>query len=352
MDTLTHALSGALLARATAPAPADPEALPLRRRLLVGFLAAAAPDLDFIMGFFGPVVYLYQHRGITHSLVMLPLWAYLLAHLGAFAWRRDRPWRAYFGVIALGIGVHIAGDWITSFGTMVFAPISDARVGIGTTFIIDFWFTGIIVAGLAASVVWRASPVPAVAGLAALCGYIAYQGILHQRALEWGEAYARASGLPGAQVTVQPRPVYPYNWMVVVRSGDEVRYSFINLVRREPVRLAPDASYFARLDAAYRPLTEARWVHGTRFGASNAERAIAREAWAQPQLEFFRWFADEPVLLRVDSGNPSTCAWFQDLRFFTPGRNAWPFRYGLCREGDGPWQLFQLGDNGARVPVR
>jgi len=255
-------------------------------------------------------------------------------------------------VIALGIGAHVAGDWITAFGTMIFAPFSDARVGIGTTFIIDFWFTGIIAAGLAASLVWRASPAPAIAGLAALCGYIGFQGLLQQRALEWGEAYARAAGLPRAQVTVQPRPVYPYNWMVVVRSGDDVRYSFVNLIRHEPVRLAPDAGLMARLDAAYLPLTQARWVHGTRFGTSDAERAVAREAWFQPQFEFFRWFADEPMLARVDFGNPSTCAWFQDLRFFTPGRKAWPFRYGMCREEGGAWELFQLGEDGSRAPVR
>jgi inner membrane protein len=65
----------------------------------------------------------------------------------------------------------------------------------------------------------------------------------------------------------------------------------------------------------------------------------------------FRWFAGEPALLRVDSGNPPTCAWFQDLRFFTPGRDAWPFRYGMCRKEPGPWGVYQLvGD--ARVPVR
>ena len=72
-----------------------------------------------------------------------------------------------------------------------------------------------------------------------------------------------------------------------------------------------------------------------RFGSSAAERAAAREAWSQPRFAFYRWFAEEPVLLRVDSGNPSTCAWFQDLRFFTPGRDTWPFRYGMCREEGG-----------------
>lgn len=352
MDTLTHALSGALLARASAPRQADERALPLRRRLLVGFLAAAAPDLDWVIGYVGPVEFLLYHRGVTHSLLMLPLWAYLLARLCAVIWRNDRPWRAYFGVIALGLGIHIAGDWITSFGTMVFAPFSDARLGIGTTFIIDLWFTGIILAGLAAALAWRRSPVPAIAGLAALCGYVAFQGVLQQRALDWGEAYAKGAGLRDAQVTAQPRPVSPFNWMVIVRSGEEARYSFVNLVRREPLQPASDAGYIARLDAEYLPRAQARWVYATRFGSSATERAVARAAWAQPEFAFFRWFAEEPVLLRVDPGNPSTCVWFQDLRFFTPGRGTWPFRYGMCREDGGPWQLFRLDGDNTRVPVR
>jgi inner membrane protein len=126
MDTLTHALSGALLARATAVQPA-PHALPLDRRVVVGFFAAAIPDLDIVVSWISPLAYLYHHRGLTHSLLMLPLWALALARLCALLWRRDRSWRAYFGVIALGLGSHIAGDWITSFGTMVLAPFSDTR---------------------------------------------------------------------------------------------------------------------------------------------------------------------------------------------------------------------------------
>lgn len=351
MDTLTHALSGALLARATAPTQEEDGALPLRRRLLVGLLAAAAPDLDFVISYLGPIEYLYHHRGVTHSLILLPLWAFLLAKLCAVIWRRDRPWRAYFGIIAMGLGIHIAGDWITSYGTIVFAPFSDSRYGIGTTFIIDLWFTGILLAGLLAAWVWRASPVPAIAGLAALCGYIAFQGVQQQRAIEWGEAYARSSGLKQAGVTAQPRPVSPFNWMVIVRSAEEVRYSFVNLVRREPLRIAADAGFIKRLDSAYLPLAQAQWVFGSRFGTSEADRAVAREAWSHPKFEFFRWFAQEPMLARVDAANPSACAWFQDLRFFTPGRGTWPFRYGMCREEGEPWQLYRLDGNNVRLPI-
>ena len=85
MDTLTHALSGALLARATAGS--EKPALPLGRRVAVGALVAAFPDLDIVATWLSPLAYLYHHRGVTHSLVMLPLWTVLLAWLFAWIWR-------------------------------------------------------------------------------------------------------------------------------------------------------------------------------------------------------------------------------------------------------------------------
>jgi len=119
-----------------------------------------------------------------------------------------------------------------------------------------------------------------------------------------------------------------------------------SLARREALAPGPDSGFLTRLDAAHLPLKQAQWVFGSRFGTSQSDRAMARAAWAHPKLAFYRWFAREPMLLRVDSGNPSSCAWFEDLRFFTPGRGAWPFRFGMCREGGGEWRLYQLlGEN-------
>src|SRR5689334_11517634 len=70
MDTLTHALSGALLGRAVSNKN-------IPRRVAAGFFACAAPDLDFVISFAGPVEYLLNHRGVTHSLILLPAWALL-----------------------------------------------------------------------------------------------------------------------------------------------------------------------------------------------------------------------------------------------------------------------------------
>src|SRR3954463_2341360 len=127
MDTLTHALCGALIGRATAPRERDDNALPRGRRMLTGFLAAAFPDIDFVTSYLTPLSYVHNHRGVTHSLVLLPLWAALVAFVVAALWRFRPGWRSYFGIAALGVASHIALDLITSFGTMIFAPFSDAR---------------------------------------------------------------------------------------------------------------------------------------------------------------------------------------------------------------------------------
>ncbi|HET9664128.1 MAG TPA: metal-dependent hydrolase, partial [Burkholderiales bacterium] len=325
-------------------------AIPLSRRVGLGFIAAALPDLDIVTSWMSPLSYLYYHRGITHSLIVLPLWSILLAWLCSLIWRRGPPWRAYFGVFAWGIGIHIAGDWITSFGTMIFAPFSDARYGLATTFIIDLWFTGIILAGLLAAVVWRRSRAPAVAGLAVLACYVGLQYTMQQRAIDFGEAYARSAGIRNASVAAQPRPVSPFNWMVVVTEGERYHYSLVNLLRDEPLRLGPDAGFIRRLSAPYLPLTQAVWNVAPRFGTAPAQVAAAREAWKHPRFAFFRWFAQYPVLYKTQTGNPELCVWFHDLRFFTPGRSTWPFRYGLCREAGGEWLPFQLVGE-SRYPV-
>ena len=344
MDTLTHALAGALLARATAPSRPRPAALSPLARTLAGGVAAAFPDVDFVLGFLSPVVYLENHRGITHSILLLPLWALLLAWLCSLAARDPRGAARWYAVCALGVAAHIALDLITSFGTMMLAPVSNARFALGTTFIIDLWFSGIVVAGLAASAWWRESRVPAALAAVVLAGYVGLQALVKAEAERFGERYARAQGLPGASVEAHPRPVSPFNWTVFVTSGERVDYAHVNLIRREARSVRSDDGWIARLDAAYRPVADARWETRARYGIEAADQALARSAWNAEAFAFFRWFAALPALDGISKDR--TCVWFRDLRFDTPGRGgAVPFRYGVCRNGpNAAWKLRFAGN--------
>src|ERR1017187_9057491 len=79
MDTLTHGLAGALLARAL-PSTGD-ETLDrtlARREAWAGFAAAMFPDADVFVAPFSAEFYITQHRALTHSFVALPVWIVLL----------------------------------------------------------------------------------------------------------------------------------------------------------------------------------------------------------------------------------------------------------------------------------
>jgi len=335
LDTLTHALSGALVARASAPGKSLPGALP--RRIAAGFLAAAAPDLDFVIGYLGPLEYLAHHRGVTHSLILLPVWALLLSWLLAKLLREPGGWKALYGVVFLSLGVHIAGDVVTNFGTILFAPLSDWRAALGTTFIIDLWFTGIILAGLIGSVFWRTSRWPALVACALLVGYIGLQFVQKQRAIAFGERHAQAQGMAGASVTAHPRPVSPFNWTVFVSDDRMHHLAHINLNRREARMPHPDDGLIARLDQAYLPVAAAQWESRRRYGVE-ASAALVRDAWNSPALAVYRWFVAVPAFDGISQD--SACIWFIDLRFRTPGMDRIPFRYGVCRErADAAWRF-------------
>lgn len=340
MDTLTHALSGALAVRATAPR-AD-SGHPAWQRPAVGAIACAFPDLDVVLSAVSPLAYLTQHRGVTHSLLVLPVWALLLAWLAGLAFRRPRGWRDWYAPCAIALATHIAGDLITSFGTMIFAPLSNARFALGTTFIIDLFFTGIILGGLVGSLVFRRSRVPAVAASLALISYVGGQWVLMQRAAEVGQRYASAHGMPDAVIHALPRPPTPLNWTVVVAEGERYRYADLNLARRSPAAPpAADAGLIRRIAAAFEPAESATWHEHSRFGTGDSA-VLARQAWNHPDFAFFRWFAQLPALYRIDRGNPSECVWFHDLRFRVPGRTWDPFRIGMCRDQGAPWRAYRL----------
>lgn len=344
MDTLTHALSGALLARATESPEKLEKELPRRQRMWVGALAAAFPDSDFVLRFIDPLTYLTAHRGLTHSLLLLPLWALCLAFVFAFLFRRRYPWQSFVALSALGIAAHIAGDIITSFGTMVFAPLSDMRVALPFTFIIDLYFSGIIVIGLLGSLAWKSSRLPAATALVVLVAYIGAQGWLHYRALGIAEEYAAHHPLVEPKPYALPQPFSPFHWMVVVADASAYHITYVTLSRRETLTLDTNASWWRRLYASYAPVDKASWTRVPRFSDESNEASLAHDAWQSPALARYRHFALLPALYRIDTRGSSHCVWFNDLRFAMAERDM-PFRYGACRDTTTEWKVYSLTDN-------
>ncbi len=340
MDTFTHAIVGAALARATAGKADDENTLPIKVRVWVGGLAAAFPDIDFITAFINPLRYISDwHRAETHSLVMLPLWSLLLGYLVSIVVKRPQHWPGLALICGIGILSHIVTDLITSWGTAIFAPLSNYRPSWGITFIIDPYFTLIVLTGLAFALLKNSRWI-AQAAVVLLITYVGFQALLKFQAHSIAEHYVIEHRLQSARVDALPQPFSPFYWKLIVDIGDSYRVAFLDLIGSEHKPLpTKQPATLLRSVYYYRPRQQLVWSRYSHYGVGD-DRVLAKQIWLQPQLKHYRQFAAYPALYRIDATARNHCVWFMDLRFLIPQLKA-PFRYGLCGTSDN-WRLYRL----------
>lgn len=350
MDTITHALSGMLLGRATTPNKTTGNTLSLRARLTAGLLAAAFPDIDIIARFIGLLTYLESHRGITHSIILLPVWAIILSFIFSRFSKGRYQWQDFYLISAGGIGIHILGDVITAYGTMMLAPFSYTKFAWPSTFIIDFYFTGIIVIALImAKLFHQYGKRIAIAGLSMLASYIIYQGTLYSTAVEIAQGYVQQRNIQQAEVYAMPQPLSPYHWKVIVRENEKYHMSYIDLKSDKVLVAEPGAGMFEKIEALYRPVSQLQWMQVAQYGEKDI--VLAKQVWGLDIMQPIRHFMMLPVVDDTYNKKIETseyCVWFKDHRFILDGVRHSPFRFGACKETNNSWKLFRLSDG---VPV-
>lgn len=220
MDTISHGIAGSVFARAFSDRPGA------RAALLLGAVGAMVPDLDFLF-FSTRLDYLRDHRGWTHSFLVLPFLALAIALFAKVLWRTARLTTLWL-FAAIGVATHILFDWITSFGTMFWTPVSRARYSLDWVFILDPWFTGIVLVSLVFTLVFRARARRiAAVGAGLLCAYIAFCAVVHARALAiWRQMDAPPAG---ATVAVLPQFLSPFRWLGLSEQGNEVHVAFFDV---------------------------------------------------------------------------------------------------------------------------
>jgi len=307
VDPLTHAISGAALARAL---PSQP--LPRRQFWLLVALTMA-PDADIVLKLYSDALYLTYHRGITHSLLMLPLWSWLIWSLLG-RWRPNHPVLPWW-LIAAAIGMHIGLDLITSFGTMVTAPLSDWRAALDLVFIIDPMFTLLLLLPLLLIPVFRSQArLLAIGSLGLVVGYLLLCATMHGRAITlveqaWPQAQLRAA---------LPMPLSPFRWRLLARAGSNYRMAEVDLCPAFPGS-APLLPHGLRaLVEQSLPSHPGKWQNFKTMDSvlDDAQLRLAG-------VRFYRWFARFPALIAKHGAVTE----FGDLRFAMRGSLAGsPFR--------------------------
>ena len=306
MDTITHGIAGSVATRMLGERPG-------RRSLMLGALAGMFPDCDFL---FTPdrMSYLRNHRGWTHSFLAMPVFALALALLARIFFRRARLPNLWL-FCAAGIASHILLDWITSFGTMFFVPVTRARYALDWVFILDPILTGVASLSLLAVLFWRGKGrAIAAAGTALLALYIGFCGWQHRRALA---AWRRIdSPPPGARVAVLPQFLSPFRWLGLTDWPGEVHAAFFDIgpfARGVPNPKAPErwTEILSSLSDFYPPPERAVLL---RF-SKPPETPLLSAARALPDVQTYLAFARFPFLTVDRDKDGGASVTFEDLRF-------------------------------------
>jgi inner membrane protein len=144
LDNVTHSLFGYALGRAVCRTRARDEPPQLLDRALVvtSVLASNAPDLDFVTGFFGGdrrLIYLLEHRGLSHTLLFALIFGALIG-VGCARVMRLRAPRELWMLSLLGAAaclLHIGCDFLNDYGVHPLYPFDDRWFYGDSVFIVE-----------------------------------------------------------------------------------------------------------------------------------------------------------------------------------------------------------------------
>ncbi len=199
------------------------------KALLWGGLAGTIPDLDIVLyPFLDEVGKITVHRGISHS-IFFAIFAGLFFGWLFYKWYQKSPdnttslkdWALLFG---LGFLTHSLLDAFTVYGTQLFLPFSDYRVGFNSIFIVDPIYTvPFILSLIVCSFLERRSKmrrVVSIAGLAFSTLYLCLTLVNKSFANDAFEAAMAEQKIPYTRYMTSPSPIQNVLWYAVAEVED------------------------------------------------------------------------------------------------------------------------------------
>ncbi len=214
MDSITQGLLGATIGECG-----------FRHKLgrgatLMAGIGGVLPDLDIVVGWLDPWWTWQYHRHFTHSVFFAPLVAAPLAWL---FWRRHdrRTFGLWFLCAYLALATHPLLDLLTTYGTELFAPVSNLRLGLDWIAIIDPLYSLVLAATLIACAVsrrrgrsaktWRIGA----GGMALSMAYLGYGAWNHGLAMDRIHEHARRQGHSVAAARAIPSVGSVFVWRLI-----------------------------------------------------------------------------------------------------------------------------------------
>ncbi|OIP34596.1 MAG: hypothetical protein AUK27_06995 [Deltaproteobacteria bacterium CG2_30_66_27] len=335
MDTVTHGLTGWLVARAL---PDDWKGEHPAIATGVVAIGSVLPDADNAASLLGSELYLRVHRGLSHSLLGISVSSLVLAMLFAY-FGKCKDAKRLFLLALLGQVSHVVLDLLNAYGTQVLQPFSDARLSLDLLFVVDLVFTGIVVAGIVLSRAGRGGR--ARVAMASLAVYVGIAALLHGRAVDLVRDAAVRAGV--TVVTASALPELPF---VQLPSIDRLGFATPAAASPAGMDLPGDRAASERRAVPF-PAGPFAWNgfvdDGRTFLRAEVDPVMGTLEWKQREVrgidvpavravrgladvETYLWFARFPAA-SVVSNQGRTEVTFYDMRFSgMPGRRPFLLR--------------------------
>jgi len=345
VDPLTHLATGVICSQML-PAPSRWWAA------AAGAIFAVWPDVDYFCIFWDRLAFIRYHRGFTHSLVALPLFALAGALVGR-ALGGPRWFKPLFILGLAVLGSHLLLDLATSYGTQLLSPFSRRRFALDWIFIIDPYFTALLLAGAIAALsfpLW--GPRAGAWFLAAAAVYLLVCASYHHQALDLARRVFKDAKPGGQTVAALPQPFSCRRWQLIAAGPAEIQQAFVQLPWEAALGLKADGGKTAVVPVTRSQACPAPAIPYQEPGQLTIQiwnPAPAAATVYSPEAEVilgrFLEFARFPLLCNVQSQGGEQLLEWQDLRFSVPGR-AFPFVLQLRLDAQGRLQHWLIGRRG------
>ena len=270
------------------------------KAVVLGCLGGMLPDLDIVTGVVmaDPWVHLTAHRGITHSLFLVPFSSAVLAWI---FWRWGKGAASFWWWYLLAFVVlftHPLLDCCTSYGTQIFAPFSNVRIAWNCVSIVDIFYTVPLLLTLVCCPLlkkWWPHQKTWWIGVGVLfltTSYLLYGSWNHDLALKRTLADAGGKDVTILRAEVYPQLTTVWVWRTVVKTPDGFLLGRTNTLLGEKV---------------------------TATFLSNDRDPLIEKARNLEKIKVYRWFADDLLREKI-SRHPQGGGMIQffDMRYGNP----------------------------------
>lgn len=215
MDTVSHIIIGLGLGALAQLDPAVAENDTLSNAIMLGtVIGSNAPDFDFIYRFKGRSSYARHHRGISHSLISLPLWSIAVSGF-IFPFFPDVSFSSLFLWTFLAVIVHVFFDLFNVHGTQILLPFTRKKISFDSLPLMDPFILIVHLSGFCLFPFFMP-------GRIFLIIYIVLFLYLVIRFLsaQWTKRHLQQHFVRSIRIKVIPRAVL-FKWDVIIETNDD-----------------------------------------------------------------------------------------------------------------------------------